>query len=592
MMWMNNKKKDMRMSKMSEILSLRTACLGMLLCLFTAFPAAGQAPKWAKNARKAVVKITTYDEQKQKQGEGTAFFIDESGVALSSFSLFKDADSATATDFEGNVMPVELVMGMNDLYDVIKIRITPLKKKVEALTMAEAKPKVGDNVVMLPYSSDKDPLAVIGSVEEITPMEGDSYYTLALIAMPEQNCSPVLNEKGEVFGMLQPPVEQNDPKNYAFPVSFASSLSINALSFNDPLLNAIGIPKDLPPTRDEAVAMLYLTQSDHVDKKRVADLLNRFIERYPDDPEGYKMRSNFYSSLYTDNESLRQVEEDLETVMKLSDKKDEAYYHNSQCILNYAAQKDSAALPYKDWSYERSLAEVQKAIEIDPKPLYYQQEANIYSLMKEYAKAYEAFQKVNASNLASYSTFYASSRLLRAMGDTTSLALSLMDSCVAHLPEPYTAAAAPYLFERAEMREAAGADSAALADYDAYERCVSGRLNALFYYKREQVALRLKKYDRAMDDVEAALRQLPTDPALLEERGSILVSTARYEEALESLDKALEQSPHRPFALRLKGFALLQLDRRDEAQAALKEAHNLGDPVATQLLDRFFGGSK
>lgn len=535
------------------------------------------------------MKITTYDAQKQKMGEGTAFFMDESGVALSSFSLFKGVDSATATDYEGNEMPVDLIMGINDLYDVVKIHIATAKKKVQALEQVQRKPQVGESIVMVPFSMEKKAEAIIGLVEEATPMEGDFYYTLALISTDGQNCSPLFNNEGKVFGLLQPPAEESDTRSYALPVSYGLGLSISALSFNDPLLNAIGIPKDLPATRDEALAMLYLTQSNPTDLDRIADLLDRFIARYPSDPEGYKMRSNFYSSLFDDNVSLAQAEADMATVMELSADKAEAYYHNSQCVLNYAARKDSAALPFKDWGYKRSLAEVQRAIELDPKPLYIQQEANIYSLMQDYPKAYEAFQKVNASNLASYSTFYASSRLLRAMGDTTSLALAMMDSCIARIPTPYTAATAPYLYERAELRAAAGADSAALADYDAYEQYSSARPNALFYYKREQVALRLKQYERATADIEEALRQLPSDPALLEEHGSVLVSTARYEEALKSLDASLVQSPNRPYALRLKGFALLQLDRQDEAQEALKEAQDLGDEVSAQLLSRFFG---
>ena len=580
----------MELLKSNRTLKHKTLLALALSCLFVAFPLRAQTPKWADKARKSVVKITTYGTDKQQVGEGTAFFVDETGVALSSYSLFKSADSATATDFEGKVMPVELIMGVNDLYDVVKIRIAPAKKKVPALRLAETKPVVGESVVMIPYSSRKKAESVTGAVESTSPMEGDTYYTLSLIAAPDQYGSPVFNEEGEVFGLLQPPAEESDARNYALPVTFGISLSVSAFSFNDPLLNAIGIPKDLPATREEALTMLYLTQSNPADRTKVADLIDRFIERYPDDSEGYKMRSNFYSSLFSDNESLLLVERDLKTVMELSKgREDEAYYHNSQCILNYAVRQDSAARPFKDWGYERSLAEIQKAIGLSPKPLYYQQEANIYSLMNEYAKAYEAFQKVNASNLASYSTFYASSRLLRAMGDTTSQALSLMDSCVARFQTPYTAEAAPYLFERAEMRVAAGQDSAALADYDAYERCVGKPQNALFYYKREQTAMRLKKYDRALQDIRAALRQMPRDPALLEEQGSVFVSMARYEEAVNSLEASLSYSPNRPYALRLKGFALLQLDKREEARQALENAKDLGDPVSVQILTRFFG---
>jgi tetratricopeptide (TPR) repeat protein len=296
------------------------------------------------------------------------------------------------------------------------------------------------------------------------------------------------------------------------------------------------------------------------------------------------------------------AEEDIKMVFKLAPTKDEAYYHHSQCILNYAAgvspettlpdgrrQEVSAdTAPYKDWNYTTALAEVNKAIQINPLPLYYQHQANLYSLQKDYAQAYAAYQKVNASSMASPSSFYAASRLVRLMNDTTSMALSLMDSCIAHFPKPFTQEAAPYLYERAEMLMQIDSLAAALADYEAYEAAVGGELNALFYYQRAQLAGQLKNYDKALSDIQKALKTLPEDPTLLEEQASILVTTARYVEAITSLNLALRKEANRPYALRLKGYSLLQLGEQEEAKTVLTAAKDLDDTVAAQLLERYF----
>ncbi len=548
-----------------------------------------QAPKWVEKAQRAVIKITTYDAQSQKIGEGLAFYIDETGTALSSYSLFKGVEKATATDYKGEEHPVDLIMGFNDLYDVIKVHVAPNgKKKNPYLKLAAQRPAVGDEATTVGFSENRNKNYVIGAVEKMDPMDGDSYYTLSMVTTPDMINTPVLNKNGEVFGMIQPSTNPSQGKVYALSAHYANNLSIQPLSLNNQKLNAIGIPKDLPTTRDEALTMIYLAQNARIESPKYLDLINRFITRYPKDTEGYKIRSTYYTAFFTDEDKLQAAEEDMKKVAELSSQKDEAFYHTSQCILNYVVRKDTATQAYKDWSYERCLSEIQKAIEINPLPLYYQQLGNIHSLTQNYREAYEAYEKVNASNLASPSTFYASSRLLRLMNDTTGKALSLMDSCIAHFPKPFQSDAAPYLFERAEMRVAAGNDEGALEDYNAYEQAVHVKQNALFYYKREQVAVRLKKHDQAMSDIQKALELLPQDPTLLEEKGSLLVSAARYDEALASLNAALKIDANRSYSLRLKGFALLQQEKKEEAKDALTRAQELGDTVSAQLLNRYF----
>ena len=44
---------------------------------------------------------------------------------------------------DGKQMPVDVILGANDMYDVIKFRVAITEKKVPALNVAKAAPEVG-----------------------------------------------------------------------------------------------------------------------------------------------------------------------------------------------------------------------------------------------------------------------------------------------------------------------------------------------------------------------------------------------------------------------------------------------------------------
>lgn len=44
-----------------------------------------------------------------------------------------------------------------------------------------------------------------------------------------------------------------------------------------------------------------------------------------------------------------------------------------------------------------------------------------------------------------------------------------------------------------------------MLDYDAYYKAVNGQVNDLFYYYREQAALKARQYQRALDDIVKAI---------------------------------------------------------------------------------------
>lgn len=128
----------------------------------------------------------------------------ENGVALSDYSLFKGAQRAVAVTYEGVQMPVEAIMGANDMYDVIKFRVAIPGKKVDALVLSSVAPQPGSEVYLLPYSTQKDRSCTIGKVKAIDKVDSKySYYTLDMRLKDKMVSCPLTNSEGAVFGLAQ-----------------------------------------------------------------------------------------------------------------------------------------------------------------------------------------------------------------------------------------------------------------------------------------------------------------------------------------------------------------------------------------------------
>ena len=152
--------------------------LMLTLCLLAQWSVA-QAPKWVDKAKRAVFSVVTYDQDDKILNTGNGFFVTEDGVALSDYTLFKGAQRAVVMSSDGAQMPVEAIMGADDMYDVVKFRVGISGKKVTALTLAAVAPAAGADVYLLPYSTQKDRSFTAGKVKEADKISGNySYYTL------------------------------------------------------------------------------------------------------------------------------------------------------------------------------------------------------------------------------------------------------------------------------------------------------------------------------------------------------------------------------------------------------------------------------
>ena len=492
----------------------------------------GQSPKWADKARQAVFSIVTYGADGKMMGTGNGFFVSEDGVALSDYALFKGAARAEIINTEGKRFQVLEIMGANEMYDVLKFKVELNGQKAFSLAVSDNVPASGSRVYLLPYSTQKK---------------------------DKSTC-------------------------YAMDARFAMAQEINAFSLNDGSLSNIGIKKALPDSEEQALVTLLMASTTN--KEAYAMILNDFIKKFPNNADGYVRRATYELGLSLDEASLVKAEADLDKALEVSTDKAETLYERANLIYNYQLTKPE--LTYKDWTYDKALDEVRQSQAINALPAYSQLESDILFAMQNYAEAYKAIEKVNASALASAATWYNAAHCKELMKAPADEVIALMDKCVSTFTPPYTETAAPYLLERARIYTNAEKYRLALVDYDEYLKAVNGKVNDQFYYLRGQCAMQAKAFQRALDDYTEAIELNPDDLTYRAELAVVNMRVGRNDEALKVLDAAIAKDANYAELYRLKGLALLQLKKNKDARAAFNKAKELGDPQVDALIEKYF----
>ena len=256
-------------------------------------------------------------------------------------------------------------MGANDLYDVIKFK-TGVNKKSATLDPAVQGGKTGEQIYLLPYSTQKSVEGQTGTITKVDTISNESlYYTLNMKTTEKTVSCPIMNAEGQVIGMLQKNTEADSPESYAIGISFVKGLSISALSGTDMALNSIGIKKGLPEDESQALVYLYISSSQ-LNGEDYLELLNDFISRYPNNMEGYLRRASFYLS---QEGRGADAEKDLKEMFNVATKKEEAHYNAAKLLYDYNLSLGEKQ-PYSDWNFDKALKEINEAVALAPEGLY------------------------------------------------------------------------------------------------------------------------------------------------------------------------------------------------------------------------------
>lgn len=544
-----------------------------------------QTPKWVEKAKLAVFSVVTYDKNDKMLNIGNGFFVSEDGIALSDYQLFKGAERAVIITPEGKQMPVGAILGANDMYDVVKFRVNITEKKVPSLSVATTAPVAGTEIWMLPYSTQKSIACVKGQVKEVSKVGGEyHYYTLGMQLKDKMVSCPVVDANGQVFGISQKSSGIDTVSTcYAAGTDFAMAQKITALSVGDATLRNIGIRKGVPDIEEQALVYLFMA-STQMTEEEYGKLLDEFIRKYPNSTEGYLRRANYYVA--KQDQTLFDIAvKDWAQALKVAPKKDDVYYNMAKVMYSYQLSKP--ANTYKDWSYDTALTNIRNAKSLDSLPIYIQLEGDILFAKQDYAGALTCYEQVNVSNLASPSSFFSAAKTKEMLKAPPQEVLALMDSCINHCPQLITADFAPYLLERAQANMNAEQPRNALLDYDAYFKAVNGKVNDLFYYYREQAALKARQFQRALDDIVKAIELNPKDLMYQTEQAVVNLRVGRYEEAINGLNNVLKADSEYAEAYRLLGLCHIQTKNMDEACANFAKAKELGDPNVEDLIKKY-----
>ena len=557
----------------------------IMTCCLVAQLASAQAPKWAEKAKKAVFSVVTYDKENKIKGTGNGFYIDAQGTALSDYTLFENAARAVVINADGKQQDVSRILGANSMYDIVKFN-TPIDKKQTTLTLASQPAKVGETVYLLPYSTQKATTLQTGKVTSVDSIGNNSfYYTLEMKTGEKTVSCPIMNANGEVLGLIQKNASDESMESYAIGASYGASLAISALSMNDGALNKIGIKKALPDTEEQALVFLYMS-SEQMDKETYLSVLNDFLSQYPHSMEGYIRRANYYMSM-KDTSKYPLADEDLKKAIEVSSSKEDAMFQVAKAMYSYLISQEGKE-GYEEWSYDKTLELIRDAIQKNNQPLYVQLEGDILFAQGKYGEAFNCYDKVNQSSLASAATFYSASKAKQLTeGSDINEVLALMDSAIVKLSKPYFGEAAPYFYERADLRAQAGKYREAVMDYNTFYDAVSGDVTAYFYFQREQAEMQCRMYQQALNDINKAVEMAPEEVDYWVEKGSVHLRVNQLDEAIAAFNKALSMNDQYAAAYRMLGYCQAMQKKNKEACVNFAKAKELGDEVVDQLIEKY-----
>ena len=548
----------------------------ILLILLGVMPLVAMAqPSWVKKATKSVFTLKTFAEDGSLIGSSNGFFTSDKGDAVSNYTPFKGASRAVVIDASGKELPVVSIVGVNDMYDVVKFRVNG---KTQPLAISSATTPVSSQVWLLPYHEVKNVPA--GTVRKAETFQGEyEYYTVAMTMPANTVSTPLINQAGEVVGLMQQPATDKDTLSYAVSARFADSLRISGFGMNEAALLQTKIKKELPDDQKEAVLALYMASSRQ-DSASYVNMVEDFIRKFPKASDGYMYRAQIEAS----SNNFAAAEKDMETAISNSTQKDDTHYNYARMIYNKIIFQ--ADVPYDNWTLDKALDEIRLANTLNPQPTYRQMEANILFGQKKYNEAYDIYSELANTNLKGAEVYFSAARCKEMLKDSTAM-LALLDSAMNCFTKPYLKEAAPYLWARAQARLQAKKYRDAISDMNDYEELMVANINDNFYYLRHQAEVDGRLYQQALNDITRAIVMNPKETFYYAEKASLEIRVGLYDNAIATAKESITIDANDSDGYLFLGVAQCLKGNKKEGIPNLQKAKDMGNLQAEALIQKY-----
>lgn len=531
--------------------------------------------KQVKKAAASIFSLTTFKTDGTLLGSTNGVFINDNGEAISAFYPFVGADSAVVIDTNGNALPVDVIIGANELYDVCKFKVNG---KTTPIKIASTPSMNGEKVWMLGYSIKNQEAKQVPIQKTELFMDKYTYYIFSSETPENMEGCPFVNAKGELIGILQH--ANHSEGTHAVDAHFMKDMQINnGLSLADPVLRQTTIRTQLPAKEEDALVTLMMASEQN--KKNYLKYIQDFKRSFPHAVDGYAAQARQYAN----KKEFAKAATEMETAIQNVHKKDAAHAEYAKIIFHQQLfQPDST---YLAWSLDKALAEAQKAYEINPLPAYQHQQAQIIYSKGNYQKAYDMFIALTKTNLRSGELFYEAAQAKAQLKANQAEILSLLDSAVAACPQPLTPIAAPFVLARGAAYDQAGDYKKAIMDYNRYDTLMQGRANHEFYYTRFNCNVKLRRYQQALNDIAHAAVLNRQEPTYLAEMASLQLKVNYIDDALKTAELCIGIAPNYPDIYLIKGLALIQKKQKKLGIEAFEKAKQLGDKRAQDYIDKY-----
>lgn len=532
-------------------------------------------PSAVKNAAKSVFKLTTYNADGTVLSTSHGMFVGNNGEAISDLKPFIGASKAIVTDSKGREMNVERIMGVNDIYDVAKFKVSG---KTIPLNVAQSASASGSQAWLVSYA-EKSPTITAATVKNVeTFMDKYSYYIFSLTVPENTNACPFVNSEGQVIGIMQPSTTSTDI--HATDAKFITELQTTGLSIEDETMKKIGIPPSLPTDKSQALLTLMMAAQAN-DSIKHAAIVSDFINQYPTSVDGYTAQAQ----IYLDANDFESAEKEMETAIKKVENKDEAHYNYSKIIYNKEVYKND--IPYAAWNLDKAFEEINKAYAINPQPSYQHQQALITYAKGEYQKAYDMFMDLTKTSIRNPELFYNASQCKQMLKAPMKEVIALLDSAITTTDTLRLREAAPYFLARAEAYVTTDSFRQAVFDYTRYEILVNGNVNANFYYIREQAEVKAKLYQQALIDISTAIMLAPKEPTYYAEKASLELRVNMMDDAIKTATKCIELAPEYADGYLILGLAQINKGDKANGMSNLEKAKELGHVQAQAMIEKY-----
>ena len=531
--------------------------------------------KQVKKAAASIFSLTTFKTDGTLLASTNGVFISDNGEAISAFYPFVGADSAVVIDTNGNALPVDVIIGANELYDVCKFKVNG---KTTPIKIASTPSNDGEKVWMLGYSIKNQDAKQVPIQKTELFMDKYTYYIFSSETPENMEGCPFVNAKGELIGILQH--ANHSEGTHAVDAHFMKDMQINnGLSLADPVLRQTTIRTQLPAKEEDALVTLMMASEQN--KRNYLKYIQDFKHSFPHAVDGYAAQARQYAN----KKEFAKAATEMETAIQNVHKKDAAHAEYAKIIFHQQLfQPDST---YLAWSLDKALTEAQKAYEINPLPAYQHQQAQIIYSKGNYQKAYDMFIALTKTNLRSGELFYEAAQAKAQLKANQAEILSLLDSAVAACPQPLTPIAAPFVLARGAAYDQAGDYKKAIMDYNRYDTLMLGRANHEFYYTRFNCNVKLRRYQQALNDIAHAAVLNRQEPTYLAEMASLQLKVNYIDDALKTAELCIGIAPNYPDIYLIKGLSLIQKKQKKLGIEAFEKAKQLGDKRAQDYIDKY-----